>query len=113
LPRRLMWWKKGKRGSHLYYVLWQFSALRVARRLPRSEDVDIVWHVTIANVWQGSTAPLTGLPFVFGPVGGGIPTTWRLLPALGTRGALHEVARSVVRGAFRFLNPLCALALRR
>ena len=35
LPERLMRWKKRKRGIHLYYLLWQFAALRVARALLR------------------------------------------------------------------------------
>ena len=72
-----------------------------------------MWHVTLANIWLGSAAPLTNLPFVYGPVGGGVTTPWRLLPSLGVAGAAFEVARTVVRAASRFLNPLCSLAMRR
>jgi glycosyltransferase involved in cell wall biosynthesis len=113
LPRRLMWWKKGKRGVHLYYFLWQFAALRLARSLLRRQEFSFVWHFTIANIWMGSTAPLTDLPFVYGPVGGGVGTSWQLLPSLGPAGSAFEVARSLVRGASRHLNPLCRLAMRR
>ena len=113
LPERLMRWKKGKRGIHLYYLLWQFAALRVARSLLRRQRFGFVWHVTLANIWLGSAAPLTNLPFVYGPVGGGVTTPWRLLPSLGVAGAAFEVARTVVRAASRFLNPLCGLAMRR
>jgi glycosyltransferase involved in cell wall biosynthesis len=113
LPERLMRWKKGKRGIHLYYLLWQFAALRRARSLLRRQRFDFAWHVTFANIWLGSAAPLTDLPFVYGPVGGGITTPWRLLPSLGVAGAAFEVARTVVRAAFRILNPLCSLAMRR
>jgi glycosyltransferase involved in cell wall biosynthesis len=113
LPERVMQWKRGKRGVHVYYLLWQFAALRRARSLLRRQRFDFAWHVTFANIWLGSAAPLTDLPFVYGPVGGGITTPWRLLPSLGVAGAAFEVARTVLRAAFRILNPLCSLAMRR
>jgi glycosyltransferase involved in cell wall biosynthesis len=113
LPKRLTWWKRGKRGVHLYYLLWQFAALRRAQSLLRQEEFRFVWHITLANVWLGSVAPLTNLPFVYGPVGGGVPTPWSLLPSLGVAGSAFEIARTVVRSAFRYVNPLCGLAMRR
>jgi hypothetical protein len=64
LPKRLTWWKRGKRGVHLYYLLWQFVALRRARSLLRQQEFGLVWHITMANIWLGSAAPLTDLPFV-------------------------------------------------
>jgi glycosyltransferase involved in cell wall biosynthesis len=113
LPQRLIRWKKGRRGIHLYYLLWQFAAVSRARSLLRQQRFDLAWHVTIANVWLGSAAPLTGLPFVYGPVGGGVGTSWRLLPSVGVAGSVREVARSVARASSRYLNPLCSLAMRR
>lgn len=113
LPQRWIRWKRGKRGVHLYYFLWQFAALRRARSLLRRQRFDVAWHVTIANIWLGSTASMTGLPFVYGPVGGGVGTAWRLLPSIGVAGSLFEVSRSVVRTASRWLNPLCRLAMAR
>src|SRR5439155_23557282 len=35
LPRWASFWKKGRRGIHLYYFLWQVRAFFVARRLHR------------------------------------------------------------------------------
>ena len=113
LPQRLIRWKRGKRGVHLYYLLWQFAALRCARSLLRQQRFNLVWHVTIANIWLGSAAPLTDLPFVYGPVGGGVGTSWKLLPSVGAAGSVFEVSRSVARAASRHLNPLCGLAMRR
>ena len=54
------------------YLLWQAMALREARRLHRRSPFDLAWHLTWANVWMGSTASLLGVPFVYGPVGGGV-----------------------------------------
>src|SRR5918999_3838599 len=33
LPSWARFWKRGRHGIHLYYLLWQFAALRKARRL--------------------------------------------------------------------------------
>jgi glycosyltransferase involved in cell wall biosynthesis len=113
LPQRLIRWKRGKRGVHLYYLLWQFAALRCARSLLRQQRFNLVWHVTFANIWLGSAGPLTNLPFVYGPVGGGVGMSWKLLPSVGAAGSVFEVSRSVARAASRYLNPLCGLAMRR
>jgi glycosyltransferase involved in cell wall biosynthesis len=113
LPRWLSFWKRGTRGLHLYYLLWQFTALRRARQLLREQEFTAVWHVTFANIWLGSVAPLTRLPFIYGPVGGGVRTSVRLFPALGPKGAAYEVIRGLIRGISRHLNPLCDLAIRR
>lgn len=113
LPAWATRWKRGHRGIHLYYLLWQFAALRHARSIVEGFDPDLVWHLTMANAWLGSAAPLLGRPMVFGPVGGGVTPPWRLLPELGIRGTVHEVARTVARGLSRQVNPLAKIAWNR
>jgi glycosyltransferase involved in cell wall biosynthesis len=112
LPAWARFWKRGLRGLRPYYLLWGFAALREARRLHRSERFDLVWHLTLANAWLGSSAPLLRLPFVLGPVGGGVAPPWRLVPAMGIRPTLYELSRGVARSAGRYLNPLARLAWR-
>ncbi|HEX7147470.1 MAG TPA: glycosyltransferase family 1 protein, partial [Actinomycetota bacterium] len=106
LPERARRWKKGRRGIHLYYLLWQAAALRAAREAHRRERFDLVWHLTLANVWFGSVAPLVGPPVVYGPVGGGARVPWRLLPTLGPRGMAIEAVRTSVDTVARYANPL-------
>ena len=113
LPEWARFWKKGRRGSRLYYLLWQLSALRTARRLQHEHSYDVVWHLTLANLWMGSLAPLAGGRFVFGPVGGGAGAPLGLLPVLGIRGICFELARSVTTNVGRYLNPIARLAWRR
>lgn len=113
LPAWARWWKKGQRGVRLYYLLWQAAAVRAARRLARAESFDVVWHLTLANAWLGSLAPLVPGRFVYGPVGGGVRVAPADLRWLGLRGALYEVLRSAARTAGRFLNPAARLAWRR
>jgi glycosyltransferase involved in cell wall biosynthesis len=110
LPAWARTWKRGTRGLRLYYILWQIAALRRARQLHRSEDFDVVWHLTLANAWLGSLAPLVGPPFVLGPVGGGVGPPWRLIPSMGFRSTASEVMRGAARAAGRYLNPLARLA---
>lgn len=113
LPPWARVWKRGQRGVRLYYLLWQLAALRRARRLGGSRPFDLVWHLTFANAWLGSLAPLVGGPFVYGPVGGGVAMPWRLLRGAGFRATFSELARAVARLMGRYLNPASRLAWRR
>jgi glycosyltransferase involved in cell wall biosynthesis len=87
--------------------------LRRARALNSEQTFDLAWHLTFANAWIGSAAALLGTQFVYGPVGGGVKTPWKLIPALGIRGCLQELLRVAVRGAARYGNPLARLSWRR
>lgn len=113
LPERLRSWKKGNRRARLYYLVWQGLVLREARRIDSEVGFDAVWHLTMSTVWLGSLGPLLRKPFVFGPVGGGVGTPWRLAGALGLKGTLQDVGRAVARTLGRYANPLARLAWRR
>ncbi len=113
LPKWARFWKKGRRGQRVYYLLWQIAALKAARRVRKQQGFEIVWHLTLANIWMGSLAPLAGGRFVFGPVGGGAAAPLKLLPVLGIRGGLFELAREATTTLSRYLNPLARLAWRR
>ena len=113
LPPWARRWKRGQRGVRLYYVLWQGAALREARRLSKEKVFDLAWHLTLANAWIGSVAGIIGVPFIYGPVGAGVGTPWRLAAGLGGRGILYEATRAAARVAGRYLNPLARLSWRR
>jgi glycosyltransferase involved in cell wall biosynthesis len=113
LSERARSWKRGQRGVHLYYLLWQKAALKRARELQREERFDLVWHLTLANVWMGSLAGLVGPPFVYGPVGGGTRPPWRLASALGLRGTIYEILRAAGQITGRYANPVARSAWRR
>ena len=113
LPPWAMRWKHGQRGVRLYYLCWQVVALRAARALHAVERFDWSWHLTLANAWLGSVAPLVGPPFVYGPVGGGARTPIGLLPTLGARGIAQEAVRTCGQFVGRYANPLARLAWRR
>ena len=82
LPKWLTFWKKKRRGYHLYYYLWQYGAFFRYRRFVNRCGFDIVQHLTFANFAMPSLfmfcKPLT----VWGPIGrtGIPPAVWRALP---------------------------------
>ena len=99
------WWKGRLRGfEHLSYLAWMLGMPARVRAL--EVPFDLAWHVTFGNAWLASTAQDLAPQFVFGPVGGGVGTPWRIVPALGWRGATLEVGRAVARLIGRRLNPL-------
>lgn len=57
-------------GWLLYYTLWQFAALRTARRLHAEWRFDLAHHVTFGKHSVPSHLHQLGIPFIFGPVGG-------------------------------------------
>lgn len=69
LPKWLSFWKKKRRGYHLYYYLWQYGAYFRYRRFVNRCSFDIVQHLTFANFAMPSLfmfcKPLT----VWGPIG--------------------------------------------
>jgi glycosyltransferase involved in cell wall biosynthesis len=97
LPRWARFWKRGQRGVHLYYYLWQLGAYFVARRLHREVGFDLVHHVTFAQYWVPSFLGLLGPPFIWGPVGGGESAPRKFWQDFSAHGKLYEVFRDVGR----------------
>jgi len=84
-------------GRFLIYLGWLANARAAARRLDPS-SFDLAWHATYAVYWLPSPVASLGLPSVWGPVGGGVTTPWRLWPVLGVAGMLSDLwERTVVR----------------
>ena len=110
LPRWAGFWQRGERALRPYYPLWQALAVRRARQLHREINFDLAWHVTWSNAWMGSLAPLVGVSFIYGPVGGGVGAPWRLWSVLGARGVAYEALRGVARAVARYANPMARLA---
>lgn len=95
LPAWLTWWKKGRRGVHLHYLLWQWGAYRYAKRLHERIGFDRVHHVTYAAIRQPSFMGGLGIPFIFGPVGGGERAPMRMRRGFGYRAQIAEAIRDL------------------
>jgi glycosyltransferase involved in cell wall biosynthesis len=112
LPGWARFWKRGRLGIRLYYLVWQVLAARAARRLEREKRFDVVHHVTFANIWLPALACLAGPPFVLGPVGGGQAVPRALYRAIGVRGVALELLLLAVR-RLSGLSPLTRTGWRR
>jgi glycosyltransferase involved in cell wall biosynthesis len=97
LPRWARFWKKGQRGVHFYYYLWQVGIYFLARRLHRQVGFDLIHHVTFGNYWLPSFLALLPVPFVWGPVGGGESAPRAFYRTFSHRGKIYEFLRDIAR----------------
>lgn len=91
----LAWWKKGGRGVYLYYLLWQIGAFLKARTAHKQIKFNKVQHVTFVTVRQPSFMGLLGVPFIFGPVGGGERAPYALRKGFGLKGWVKDFVRDI------------------
>lgn len=112
LPRWLRFWKKGERGVHAYYYLWQAGAYFVARKLHGQIRFDLVHHVTFVNYWMPSFLAFLPVPFVWGPVGGGESSPRSFYSSFSLRGQIYELMRNLAR-VVAYLDPFARLTARR
>ncbi|MDQ3767484.1 MAG: glycosyltransferase, partial [Actinomycetota bacterium] len=92
-------------GFQRYYDAWQRQAARLARELDASVGFDVVHHATLSSYWTRAGVASLDVPLVWGPVGGAVNAPLRLLPELGARGVLEEVARASSRPILARLPP--------
>ncbi len=93
LPIWARFWKKGLRGVQLYYLLWQWGAYRRARVLHKNLHFDLAHHITFAVYRYPSLTSRLGIPFIFGPIGGGEYTPPMLLRSAPWRARVSEFIR--------------------
>lgn len=105
LPAGVCWWKRGERGIHAYYLLWQWGAYRFARAAHAKLRFERVHHITLSKVRQPSFMGRLGIPFVFGPVAGGDRAPLRLRRGYGWRGHLADGVRDFSNVLIR-LDPM-------
>lgn len=77
-PKWMRFFKRGERGMHLYYFMWQIGILSVIKGLRKDIKFDYSMHLTFGNVWLPTFLPYLDIPFIYGPIGGGegIPSTF-------------------------------------
>lgn len=112
LPAGLRKWKRGSRGIHLYYLLWQWGAYLEAKALAKRISFDWVHHVTFVSIRQPSFMGLLGIPFIFGPVAGGESAPFSLRKGYPLKGWLRDLARDVLNLGVRF-DPFMHLTFRK
>jgi len=112
LPGWMRFWKKGERGLHPYYYLWQLGAYFVARRLHRRVRFDLVHHATFGVYWMPTFVSLLPVPLVWGSVGGGETCPRAFWRSFSFRGKVFELLRGLARRLGE-CDPLVRLTARR
>lgn len=69
IPARLRLLCRGQIGVYLHYLFWQRVAFTTAKH--RGQPYDVVHHVTWGSLHGFSALWRLGVPFIFGPIGGG------------------------------------------
>jgi glycosyltransferase involved in cell wall biosynthesis len=105
LPRWCRRWKHWPGGLYLYYLLWQIGAYRHAKQKHRVSPFDVVHHITFVTFRQPSFMGGLGIPFIFGPVGGGETSPRGLRAGLNLSGRIQETLRDILIGVTKY-DPL-------
>lgn len=96
----------------VHYYLWQFTSYKKARELSKEIQFDLGHHVTYVKYWSPSLLAFLGLPFVWGPVGGGESAPFKFYTTFVGKGRLRERIRTFVQYASHF-DPFVRLTARR
>lgn len=107
LPAWIHFWEWEPKGFlHFHYYLWQIMTIPVARKLHREIMFNLIQHVTYVKYWAPSAlAFVKGVPFIWGPVGGGESAPLNFWPSCGLKGISYETLR-ILAQRLAELDPL-------
>lgn len=88
--------------AQLLYTIWQFGLLGFVCRLHRERSFDLAIHCTYGVFRHPSFLGYLGIPFVFGPVGGGEDAPWVLKRSIHGREKIKELLRTLLNKATLF-----------
>ena len=105
-------WETKPRGVYVHYYLWQIRAYLVARKLHRTERLDVAHHLTYMKYSMPSFVSLLPIPFFMGPVGGGESAPSAFWTDLSAKARAYELVRDLARRIGE-LDPFTRLTMRR
>lgn len=97
--------KKGDKGLYLYYTCWQIGAKKIFKQLAKQYKFDYAWHLSFGSWWMPTTLHTVGIPFIYGPLGGGDGVPKEFIRTLPLKDRIIQSFRYVLTGTARF-NPL-------
>lgn len=112
-PAWARFWKRGNRGVHVYYYLWQIRAFILARKLVRKKLFDVVHHITFINMYIGPWFALLNKPFIWGPLGANPRIPGNFLKFLGLAGIRDNYLRLGISKLNPVFDPMIRLGLRK
>ena len=95
LPEWLRRWKKIPGGVYFYYLIWQIGIYRIAKSLTKEITFDWAHHITFGVLRMPSFMAFLGIPFIFGPLGGGESSPTSLRSSFPLRGYVTDWLRDL------------------
>lgn len=95
-----------------YYLVWQYLAYKKAKKLHRSINFDVAHHVSWGSTQMGSWMYKLGIPFIFGPAGGGQHAPVAFKKYFGDKWA-EEEQREKTGAILVKYNPACKTMLQK
>lgn len=104
-----------KRGMWHYvrYMYWQWAASRVAKKVDKSVNFDLVHHISWGSIQQGSGMWKLKKRMIFGPVGGGQHSPEAFKRYFFNEWGSVEMRRKTISDLFIRFNPYCRKTLRK
>ena len=108
LPSWVLFFKKGTLGVNFYYFLWQLTSycfiVKKQKLFPNEYKFDFVHHITFGVFRHVSLFYKLGIPFFFGPVGGGEELPNNLKRSFSVKYQFIESIRELINWFSKF-NP--------
>lgn len=111
LPRSLRFWKRGQRGSSLYFYLWQLALPLFVRR--RGVRFDVAHNLNFHTDTTPSLLWTLRRPMVWGPIGHHPRIPRQFLKPYGARAYLRDRLVWAAKRALWSCDPLLRLTRRR
>lgn len=112
LPRWARFWKKGNRGVHVYYTLWQVLALFRGFKVYQREKIDLSHHLTFSPIYRTPLISWLPIPFMWGPIGAGEVLPFQYWSLFTFPQKVREVLRVLIRKSIVW-SPFVYLATRK
>ena len=88
--------------SYLYIHIWQALAVAKVKQIVSQTPIELIHHITFAGIRLPSFLGCLGIPFIFGPVGGGEETPPTLLRSFPFKARMKERLRWLSNRLVRF-----------
>ena len=111
-PRWIAWMPLNSFTAQLVFALWQYGLPFFAKKLHGRQRFDLAIHSTYGVFRHPSFLGTLGIPFIYGPVGGGEDAPWALKKSIHRWEKVREVTRSLGNQLAR-LNPFLRFAYSR
>lgn len=101
-PKWLIRVPLNSRTAQVLYTLWQFGLFGFAKRAHAQHGFDLAMHVTYSVFRHPSFLGFLGIPFIYGPLGGGEDAPWALKQSIKGREKAKEILRTLVNQMAKF-----------